>query len=273
MTPRRSPRHPRPVSDVSILVVDDEPLARRVLERHIAQREGVTLAGECRDGREAVQAIRTLRPDLVFLDVQMPELGGFEVIREIGAERMPATIFVTAFDEFAVRAFDVHALDYLVKPFTDERLEASLRRALEHRRRERAVDMSERLAALLADSTAADPALVRAPEYLSRLLVPLGDRSVVIDTSDITWVRADDYYVTIHTRERQYLLRETMADLERRLDPRTFLRIHRSAIVNVGVVRELRHEARGPTTVTLRDGTRLPVSRSRRERVERVLKG
>ena len=269
MTPRRPRRRRRPVSDVSILVVDDEPLARRVLERHIAQREGVTLAGECRDGREAVQAIRTLRPDLVFLDVQMPELGGFEVIREIGAERMPATIFVTAFDEFAVRAFDVHALDYLVKPFTDERLEASLRRALEHRRRERAVDMSERLAALLADSTAAE----QAPEYLSRLLVPLGDRSVVIDTSDITWVRADDYYVTIHTRERRFLLRETMADLERRLDPRTFLRIHRSAIVNVGVVRELRHEARGPTTVTLRDGTRLPVSRSRRERVERVLKG
>ena len=202
--------------ELRVVVVEDEPAARRLLVNLLSAHSDVRVIEQCRHGKQAVAAIAAQQPDLVFLDVKLPELDGFGVIEQVGAERMPPVVFVTAFDEFAVRAFDVHALDYLVKPFSDARFEATLQRA----RRRLADAQAGKLRALLDDD--------RGP--LTRFSVRLGARSVVVAARDVAWIEAQDYYVVLHAGRAAHLTRHSIRALEARLDPRRFARINRSAI-------------------------------------------
>jgi len=236
-----------------VLIVDDEPLARVSVRTLLAREPDIAIVGECADGASAVDAIRAERPDLVFLDVQMPGLDGFGVIREIGPDRMPVTVFVTAFDTFAVRAFETRAIDYLVKPFSDERFAATLARARELR-------FAQQLAQLLADRVAAGA-------YTSHLLVPTGTRTTVVPVETIDWIGADDYYAVLHVGLRTHLLRQTLTVLATELDPKRFVRVHRSAIVNLRFVRALEKTRDGGTALVLADGATVPVSRTGRERL------
>jgi len=261
---------------IRALIVDDEPLARRGIRQLLEACTDVSVVGECRNGREALAALDTLAPDLVFLDVQMPELDGLEVVRERGAARMPHVIFVTAYDEFAVRAFETHALDYLVKPVNEVRFAAALDRMRERMRFTEALELTRRIGDLLAshdkrgdgDVTTRNAALLPA----RRLVVPTSTGDLVLDVDEIDWIQADDYYAAIHARGRRHLIRESLASLEQRLDADRFVRVHRSAIVRLDRVREMRSISAGESVLVLRDGTRVPVSRRRREQVADLLR-
>lgn len=250
-----------------MLLVDDEPLGNASLRALLAGYPGVEIAGEALGGHSAIRQIRSARPDLVFLDVQMPEVDGFSVLRAVGPEAMPAVIFVTAYDAFAVRAFDVRAIDYLLKPVAADRFAQALDRARDALSRSRDVDFERRLRALLDDYTAATgpsaPA-ASAPPASEQLLVRVGRRDVVIPTRDVDWIEADDYCAILHIGGRRQLVRATLASLESQLDPATFARVHRSAVVNLRRVHEVLHHPIGGLTIVLVDGTRLAVSRSRR---------
>jgi two-component system LytT family response regulator len=243
-----------------VLVADDEAVARRRIRRYLASDGTVALVGECADGRAAVDAIRALAPDLVFLDVQMPELDGFDVLQAITPASRPAIVFVTAFDRYAIRAFDLHAIDYLLKPFTQERFALALSRA------------KERVA-----SRARDGNLTTLIEQVSlarrtpRVAVRRGSRIVVLDWADVDWIEAADNYVTLHVGQVEYLLRNTLTALDRELDTARFVRVHRSAIVQIDRIVELVPETHGDFTLRLRDGSQVPLSRTFRERVERTL--
>jgi two-component system, LytTR family, response regulator len=247
-----------------VLIVDDEPLARRRISRFLRSEPDVDVVGEVADGRSAVTALRDGQADLVFLDVQMPELDGFGVIREVGLARLPGVVFVTAFDQYALQAFEVHAVDYLLKPFTRERLQAALARARTRRRAE-ASQTDPRLTALLNE-------LVERPRFLQRLPVRSGPRIVLLETGQIDWIQAADNYVLLHAGGREFLMRETMSRLEQELDPEAFVRIHRSAMVRIDRVAELQPSVHGDFRVTLKNGTYLTLSRYYRERVERMLR-
>jgi two-component system, LytTR family, response regulator len=244
-----------------VLIVDDEAVARRRGRRLLQGEPDVQVVGECGDGRGAIDEIVRRRPDLVLLDVQMPELDGFEVVQRVPASALPAVIFVTAFDRYALRAFDVHAIDYLLKPFTRERFRLALDRARDriHRRSHDAG-----MAALVEQLRAR-------PRYLSRLSVRSRGRVILLPVDAIDWVEAADNYVTLHAGGRQHLLRETLATLERRLNPDRFVRIHRSTLVQIDRILELHPASHGDVEVRLRDGTRLALSRTWRDRVERTL--
>ena len=247
---------------IRAVIADDEPLARRGIRQLLGPHEDVEVVGDACNGIEAVRFLRVLKPDLLFLDVQMPEFDGFDVLREIGAKNMPAVIFVTAYDQFAVRAFDAHALDYLVKPLEEARFAEAVERMREHLRSVKAVNLSRRLSALLA---AQEKQRAR-----RRILLPTSTGDLVIDADEIDWIEADDYYAAIHAREGRHLIRESLSSLEQRLDRTCFVRTHRSAIVNVDRVRELRKEA-GETVLVIGNGVRVPVSRRRRTRVAKLL--
>ena len=241
------------------LVVDDEPLARESLRFLIARDSEFEVVGECA-GVDAPALVRDKRPDVLFLDIQMPELDGFGVIAAIGPESAPLIVFTTAYDAYALKAFDVHALDYLLKPFDDTRFAETLERVK---------------ARLRAGSPATDAGkLIRLLEsreqHTRRLLVRVREKVVVIRTEDIDWIEAADYYASIHSRGSTYLLRETLNELEKRLDPDQFLRVHRSAIVNVDRVAEIHPLFRGDCTLLLADGTRVKLSRTRRDEFERL---
>lgn len=251
------------MSRLRVLVADDEAPARRVLARLLAAHRDIDLVAECADGGSTVERIVSERPALVFLDVKMPELDGFDVIDRIGVEAMPPVVFVTAFDRFATRAFDVHALDYLVKPFSDARFEATLARA---RRRVAEMDAPRMAAELRALLDARREQQERAPS-LERLLVKLGNRTSIIAVGDVDWIEAQGYYVTLHVGDATHLHRQPIRSLEKELDARVFVRIDRSAIVNLTRVSELRRRSDGRWVVRLGDGTELPVSRRRREQL------
>lgn len=266
------------MTEIRALIVDDEPLARRGIRQLLGTHPDITVVGECRDGREAVQALDLLQPDLVFLDIEMPGLDGLGVIRQVGAERMPATVFVTAHDEFAVRAFEAAALDYLVKPLSEARFRATLARVRERLRLEDAVALATRLAALLGAEAGGRPAAAGRTGFQGRptgvpIAVPTATGELLLDPSEIDWIEAEDYYVGIHTAGKRFRLRESLATLEARLDPARFLRVHRGALVQLDRVREWRAGAsRGEATLVLRDGTELPVSRRRVAQVKAVLR-
>jgi two-component system LytT family response regulator len=248
-----------------VLLVDDEPLARQGLRRRLEAQPDIAILRECGSGRQAVAAIQELRPDLVFLDVQMPSLDGFGVIRAIGAERMPAVIFVTAYDEHALRAFEVHALDYLLKPIDDERFAAALDHARATLRQRSHADLARRLDELT--TSLAPPA--QAP--LERLAVKSGGRIVIVAVEDVDWIEAADNYVRLHAGRQEHLLHTSLGGLAARLDPRSFLRIHRSTVVNVKRIRELHPLFHGEYRVVLADGTTLSSGRRYRSTLEGLL--
>ena len=264
---------------IRALIVDDEPLARRGIRQLLQPNADVEIVGECRNGRETLAALDTLDPDLVFLDVQMPELDGFEVVRARGAARMPYVIFVTAYDEFAVRAFETHALDYLVKPVNEARFAAALDRARERMRFAEALELTRRIGDLLAAHDRRRDGRVEGEDLQARvsslptrrLIVPTTAGELVLDVDEIDWIQAEDYYAAVHARGRRHLIRESLASLEQRLDPDAFVRVHRSAIVRLDRVREIRSAGPGESVLILRDGTRVPVSRRRREQVTELI--
>jgi two-component system LytT family response regulator len=277
---------------IRTLVCDDEPDAREGLLALLSADLQITVVGQARTGREAATLIEETRPELVFLDIQMPELDGFgalaHVERRARAVDTPVVVFVTAYDEYALRAFEVHALDYLLKPFSDERFTEALNIAKVRVRQRRAGELGQQLAALLDDAVPAahqppDPELPALPisglehgtraatRYVDRLAVRTAKQVVFVRVDDIDWIEADDYYSKLHIGGRTYLIRETMGSLETRLDPARFARVHRSAIVNLDRVQTLQPYFRGAHVLTLRDGTRLTLSRSRRASFERAL--
>jgi two-component system, LytTR family, response regulator len=258
---------------VRVLIVDDEPPARRTLADLVAADPEAVVAGECGSGAEAVEAIRRLAPDVVLLDVQMPELDGFGVLEALAPAEIPLVVFVTAYDRYAVRAFEIHALDYLLKPFDDERFTAALGRAKEAIHRREVDQIGRRLAELLAErrgETAGAEPTGDAP--LKRLLIRGGGRVVLLPVEEIDWIEAADYYARVHAGGAHHLIRESLSALEEKLDPARFARVHRSAIVNLDRVRELRPLFKGNCLVVLADGTELPLGRARRATVERLLR-
>lgn len=258
---------------IRTLLVDDEPLARRNLRVLLKDDAEVEIVGEAGNGPEALAAICKHSPDLVFLDIQMPELDGFGVLERIEAEQLPVIIFVTAFDQYALRAFEFHALDYLLKPFDDARFEKALRRAKQQVEQREIKDLSGRLIALLEGRDAQGPA-ERTPQasYLTRLLIKSAGRVSFLKVDEIDWIGAEDYYVKLHVGRKSHLLRETMNEMEVKLDPAKFVRVHRSAIVNLDRIRELQQPYSGEYLVVLQDGTELKLSRSRREQLQTMLK-
>ena len=250
------------------LVVDDEPLARRRIEDLLRHQPDVTLAGTAGDGAAAVEAIRSLRPDLVFLDIQMPGMTGLEVVDAVGAAEMPATIFVTAYDRHAIRAFEVAAVDYLVKPFDDERFAQAIARARERIRLREVERATRRLLSALGDAPAAAPE-PPAASYLAT--IPVESRGTVehVPVADIDSIVARGPYAELHAGGRTHLVRQRMQALERRLDPARFVRIHRSAIVQVDRIESIKRRPGGEASVRLRDGRELAASRSRRAGLER----
>jgi len=248
---------------IRAIIADDEPLARRGVRQLLGPHRDFEVVAETRNGRETVRALRELKPELLFLDVQMPEGDGFDVLREIGVRHMPAVIFVTAYDEFAVRAFDAQALDYLVKPLQVSRFGEALERMRQRLRSVKAVDLSRKLSALLA---------AREKENArQRILVSTAAGDLLIDADEIDWIEADDYYAAIHAREGRHLIRESLASLEQRLDQLRFVRVHRSAIVNLDFVSEVRNKD-GETWLVLRSGVQVPVSRRRRAKLTRLVR-
>jgi len=261
------------VEKVRALIVDDEPVAREGIRVLLADDPDVEVIGECGDGDEAVEAIRELEPDLVFLDVQMPECDGFAVIEELGPENMPTVVFVTAYDQYALRAFDVAALDYLLKPFDDERFAAALDRAKAQIRQAEVGQLSRRLIALLETQTAEADARAEAPPqgYLKRVMLKTGGRVIFRKVEEIDYIEAEGDYVRLHMGEESHLLRDTMKRLEEQLDPSRFARTHRSTIVNLDRIKELHPYFHGDYIVLLKDGTELKLSRGRRADLERRL--
>jgi len=246
------------VADVRVVVADDEPLVRRGLSAFIAAAAGLSLVGEARNGPEAVDVIREQRPDLVFLDVQMPELDGFGVLDALEGEPLPAVVFVTAYDEYAIRAFDVHAVDYLLKPFDEERFRVALGRVRSRLGERRGGYLDERLEAVLAELRARE-------QYAERLLVKGDGRVSVVQVDEVDWIEAADNYARVHTARGRYLVREPIKSLERKLNPRRFARVHRSAIVNLARVRELQPMFGGEYVIILSTGAKLTLSRGYRD--------
>jgi two-component system LytT family response regulator len=247
-----------------ILIVDDEPLAREGIRLHLEQERDFEVVGECGDGEDALRTIRELRPDVLFLDIQMPGLDGFEVLDALHGEKLPEVVFVTAYDQFALQAFEAHALDYLLKPFDQERFNKTLDRVRNQLRGQRRRDLDARIAELLAD--------VRdRPKFFERLVVRSGGRIQILRVEDIEWIEAAANYVKLHVGPRAYLLRETMNRLEDKLDPAQFLRIHRSTIVRIDRIKELEPLFQGDYIVILQDGARLTSSRSYRDRLQALL--
>ena len=252
---------------------DDGPRARRNLRGLLERDPPIESLAECREGREAVNAINTLSPDLIFLDIQMPEMDGFDVLARVGPEHIQAIIFVTAFDQYALKAFDVHALDYLLKTFDDERFARALERAKSQIAAREINQLSGRLLALLEEREAERKGSKREEErYLTRLMIKASSRVMLLKVDEIDFIEADGNYAKLHTGRKTHLLREKMNDLEGRLDPAKFVRIHRSIIVNLERIKEMHPHFNGDYVVVLEDGRQLKLSRTRREQLEARLK-
>jgi two-component system LytT family response regulator len=257
---------------VKVLIVDDEPLARERIRTLLRSEPDVEVVGECSNGRQAVTAIRKLQPDLLFLDVQMPEMDGFGVLQATKTDSMPAVIFVTAYDKYALKAFEVHAQDYLLKPFDRERFTKALRRVkMQHEQIQKdkaeggtAGALAQRLLALLED-------LKSNGKYLDRLVVKSGGRVLFLRTEEIEWIQAEGNYVRLHLGPESHLLRDTMNALQARLDPKRFVRVHRSTLVNLERIKEIHPMFRGEYVVILHDGARLTLSRGYRQRLQERL--
>jgi two-component system, LytTR family, response regulator len=261
-----------------VLIVDDEPLARQRIADMLASQPGIEIVGEAGDGDAAVAAIDSLHPDLVFLDVQMPKKNGLEVVRSVGVERMPLTIFVTAYDKHALEAFEVAAADYLVKPFDDDRFEQALARARRVIELKQVDKLRDRLLSVLQgegrraeDREPASGQQLTAKGFLERIPVEMRGKVRVVPTSEVDFILASGPYAELYSGERKYVIRESMQNLEDRLDPDVFIRTHRSVIVRIDLIETLHKGGGGDYDVQLKSGRRLRVSRSRIEALERKL--
>lgn len=252
---------------IRTLIVDDEPLARERLHALLEAEPDIEIVGECADGVQALATIRSAQPDLVFLDIQMPELDGFGVIAGLGPEKLPAVIFVTAYDRFALKAFEVHALDYLLKPFDRERFAKALQRARAMVEQRQSGDLNKRLSALLTDLKPEKPE----PKFLDRIAIKSEGRVLFFKTEDIDWIEAADNYVSIHVGNEAHLHRETMLSLEAKLPSARFVRISRSAMINLERVKEMQPMFHGDYVVILKNGTRLTLSRNYRDKLSHIL--
>lgn len=251
---------------IRVLIVDDEPLARTGVQQLLDLLDDVTVVGEAADGPEAVRQIETHDPDLVFLDVQMPEMSGLEVVREVGVEDMPLTIFVTAYDQYALEAFEAHALDYLLKPIEEERFEEAMGRARRQLRRVEADTLSEQLRGVLREYADQEES-----GGLDRFTVRSRDRIYFVDAEDVQWIESEGDYVALHDGEDVHLVRKTMKELEKQLDSDRFLRVHRSFIVNADYIEELRPLDHGTYQLRMASGTPVKTSRGYSDNVEALL--
>ncbi|HEV7377645.1 MAG TPA: LytTR family DNA-binding domain-containing protein [Pyrinomonadaceae bacterium] len=251
-------------SQIRVVVVDDEPLAREMIREMLASDPEAEIIGECVNGREAVAAIVEHAPDLLFLDVQMPEASGFEVLESLNGGHTPHVIFVTAYDQYAVRAFEVHALDYLLKPFDRERFEGAWQRAKEHIFKEKNGRLDQRILTLLEELKAGS-------KYLERLVIKSGGRVFFLEACEIDWIEAEGNYVSVHSGKKSHLLRETISSLEAQLDPKKFRRIHRSSIVQLDKIKELQLWLHGEYRIILHSGAQLMLSRNYRENLQEAL--
>jgi two-component system, LytTR family, response regulator len=245
---------------IRALIVDDEALARKFIRRMLKDDHDVEIVGECSNGKEAVAVIRKHNPDLVFLDVQMPEMDGFAVLESIGVDRLPEIIFTTAYEQYAIRAFELHALDYLLKPFDQTRFRQAIKYAKKQLRSQREKDGRLQINALLES-------IKTKPQYLDRLVIKAGGRITFLSMDEINWIEADDKYVHLHTGKSNPMVRQTLSAMETQLDPRKFRRIHRSAIVNVQRIKELQPLFNGEHSVLLEDGTKLTLSRNYKDKL------
>lgn len=250
---------------IRALIVDDEPLPRERIRTLLAEHRDIAVIGECRDGQEAANTILAERPDLVFLDIQMPELDGFEVIQAISDEDLPAIVFVTAFDEYAIRAFEVNAIDYLLKPINAARFEKAVRRAIDRlansngRKPDRQLlDFVERLRA--------------ERQYTARFVVRSGSKLSFVRASEVDWIDVADNYVRLHAASREHLVRDTLKSVESQLDPEIFVRVHRSLIINLDRLASVEPAFHGEYIVTMKDGAKLTTSRSYSERLRALLR-
>jgi len=237
-----------------VLVVDDEPLARKRIRRMLGGEPDMTVIGECADGVSAVSAIHDLSPDVVFLDVQMPEMNGLEVIRAVGSHRLPALVFVTAYDTYALQAFEAEALDYLLKPFDPMRFRETLQRVRRRLGEPGGEEISEQIRRLASRFGAES-------KYLHRLVVKTGDRVLLLNVGEVDWLEAAGNYVCVHVGKQSHIVRDSLGNLESRLDPEHFVRIHRSSVVNLDRIRELRPHWHGDYKLILQSGQVLPLSR------------
>ncbi len=251
---------------IKALIVDDEQLARKMIRRLLDGHGEIEIIGECENGREAITAIETAQPDLVFLDIQMPEVDGFAVLESLTGKHLPHIVFVTAYDQYAIRAFEVHALDYLLKPFDRERFEQALERALAQIESEKDSHLNQRLLSLLGEHTGAT-------NYLGRMIIKNDGRVFFLKTDEIFWIEAQGNYVLLYTERQKHFFREAISSLESKLDPHQFKRIGRSAIVNLDQVRELQVWSRGDYKVVLRNGAELKLSHRYRENLSKYLGG
>jgi two-component system, LytTR family, response regulator len=244
---------------ISAILADDEVLARQKLRRLLREEQDIEVVGECATANETIEAVTALAPALLFLDIRMPDMDGFDVIgalsRRTSSRSMPEVVFTTAYDRYAARAFEIHAIDYLLKPFTSERLHSAVERVRE-RIAGRAIEPHD------------EPAQSDGSQYTTRIVFKSRGRILFLPVTDIRWVSAEENYVRIATAKESHLLRETMARLEKKLDPQMFLRVHRSSIVNLQFVKEVRSESDGESTVVLISGEKIPMSRSYRSRIQ-----
>ncbi len=261
------------MSKIRAVVVDDEGLARDTLQLLLDNHDDIEVLAACENGEEAVEAINTMAPDLVFLDIQMPAMNGFEVIETIGPENMPVVIFVTAYDQYALKAFEAQALDYLLKPFDDDRFEQALERVRGMIRQQQVGELGARLAALVAgEETAPAPTADATATYLQRIMIKSRQSMYFLRVEDVEWIEAAGDYVAIHAGGKSHLLRETMSGILQKLDPTKFVRIHRSSIVCIDSISELKPYFHGDYIILLKSGKELKLSRRYWEKVEKVLK-
>lgn len=245
------------------VIVDDEPLARDLLGVLLAEHDDIQVVAKCQNGREAISCLQSTAADLLFLDVQMPNIDGFDVLERVGLQHLPPTVFVTAYHEHAVRAFDVHAVDYLTKPVDAERLATALKRVREKVAAKIALLTQEQFTAMLSSLRNSE----ESRSYPSRFLIKDGEKEILLPVEKVDWIEAANYYCGLHTNGRTYMLRETITDLSNKLDPRQFVRIHRSSIVNLDRIREIYREGHGDGSIVLMDGKKLRMSKVGRQKL------
>lgn len=255
---------------IKTIIADDEPLAREKIRNLLEEDPDIELIGEFSDGIETVAAIQEQQPDLVFLDVQMPELDGFGVLEALSESHLPTLIFVTAYDQYALRAFEVHALDYLLKPFDRERFQKALHRAKEQMQKEKSGEVNEKLLTLLEDLKS-EKSNNHERKFLDRLVIKAGGRVTFLKTEEIDWIEAAGNYVRLYIGKDSHLLRDTMNNIQTKLDPEKFLRIHRSTILKIDRIKELQPWYHGEYVVTLENGKQLTSSRSYRHKLSELL--